>query len=321
MEQGVLPYQGSSNSTFQEEEELSPIKEHIFFYMDGNKKMISLHEQKFPDLDVFQINTSATLKNIEAQIGHFVQAFKEKFSRTSLSNTLKSPNECMDTPLCNVQEFPILKYVEEGKKELEIEKQALLKNLENEMSLVDKLKFEEEGQVMAIENISVQIDTFMFPLDFVTWGIEGGLQNSHIQRRPLPSSSQSWIDVNKGELTLLLGEEKEKFNLHQPLPLTEQERTMCRKFYSLLPLKGHMFEQFPLSINVFASASHKGICFEEIVAEPSATIKGDYDVLSLLQNLEEIILELNGYKKEVLSKMDEWPNGSTSTFLMSLAGL
>ena len=27
MEQGVLPYQGSSNPTFQEEEELSPIKE------------------------------------------------------------------------------------------------------------------------------------------------------------------------------------------------------------------------------------------------------------------------------------------------------
>ena len=50
--------------------------------MDGNKKMISLHEQKFLDLDAFQVNTSARLKNIEAQIGHLVQAFKEKFSRT-----------------------------------------------------------------------------------------------------------------------------------------------------------------------------------------------------------------------------------------------
>ena len=59
MEQGVLPYQGSSNPTFQEEEELSPVKEQIFIYMDGNKKMISLHELKFPDLDAFQVNTSA----------------------------------------------------------------------------------------------------------------------------------------------------------------------------------------------------------------------------------------------------------------------
>ena len=36
--------QGSSNPTFQDQEELSPVKEHIFTYMDENKKMISLHE-------------------------------------------------------------------------------------------------------------------------------------------------------------------------------------------------------------------------------------------------------------------------------------
>ena len=145
MEQGVLPYQGSSNLTFQEEEELFPVREHIFIYMDGNKKMISIHEQKFPDLDAFQVNTSARLKNIEAHIGHLVQAFKEKFSRTSPSNTLPNPNECMDTLLSSVQKFPILKFVEDGANELEIKKTSLLNNLENEKSLVDKLKFEEES--------------------------------------------------------------------------------------------------------------------------------------------------------------------------------
>ena len=48
-----MPYQGSSNPTFQDEEGLSPVKEHIFTYMDENNKMISLHEQKFPYLDAF----------------------------------------------------------------------------------------------------------------------------------------------------------------------------------------------------------------------------------------------------------------------------
>ena len=42
-----MPYQGSLNPTFQDEEELSPVKEQIFAYMDENKKMISLHEQNF----------------------------------------------------------------------------------------------------------------------------------------------------------------------------------------------------------------------------------------------------------------------------------
>ena len=85
----------------------------------------------------------------------------------------------MDTPLSNVQEFPILKSVEEGQNELEIENKELLNNLEDENPLVDKLKFEEESQVMVIKNIFVKIDTFTFPMDFVTWGIEGDLQNFH----------------------------------------------------------------------------------------------------------------------------------------------
>ena len=182
--------------------------------------MISLHEQKFPDLNDFHVNTSARLNKIEVQMGHFVQAFKEQFSRTSHSNTSTNPNECMDTPLSNVQELPILKSMEESENELEIENKTLLNNLENEELMVDELKVEEESQVMAIEKVFVNIDMFTFPMDFVTWGIEGDLTNYHILRRLLPSSSQAWIDINDGELTLLMGEEKVKFNRNQPLPLT-----------------------------------------------------------------------------------------------------
>ena len=118
-----------------------------------------------------------------------------------------------------------------------------------------------------------------------------------------------------------MGEEKAKFNLHQPLPLTEQERAMCRKFCSLLQSKGHNFEQSPLSINVFTSTTHREDRFEEIVAEPPAIIKGDFEFIFPIKNLKENILELNGYEEEVLSKMNDWSNGSTSTFPMSLAGL
>ena len=154
-------------------------------------------------------------------MGHLVQAFKEKFSRNSPSNTSTIPNECMDTPLSNVQELPILKSMEEIENELEIENKTLLNNLEDEEPKVDELKVEEESQVMAIENVLVKIDTFTFPVDLVTRGIEGDVQNSYILRRPLPSSNQAWIEINKGELNLLWGEEKAKFNLNQPLPLIE----------------------------------------------------------------------------------------------------
>ena len=73
-----MPYQGSSNFAFQDEEELSPIKEQIFTYMYENKKMISLHEQKFLNLDAFQDNTSARLKNIEAPSGQLCPIIQGK---------------------------------------------------------------------------------------------------------------------------------------------------------------------------------------------------------------------------------------------------
>ena len=63
-----------------------------------------------------------------------------------------------------------------------------------------------------------------------------------------------------------MGEEKAKFNLNQPLPLTKQERTTCTRICSLLLSKGYMFEESPFVINVLAYAAHKGDCFEEIVA-------------------------------------------------------
>ena len=57
------------------------------------------------------------------------------------------------------------------------------------------------------------------------------------------------------------------------------------------------------------------------MAEPPTIINGDFEFLSPLQSLKKNIFELNGYEEEVLSKTNDWPNGSTSTFPMSLAGL
>ena len=57
------------------------------------------------------------------------------------------------------------------------------------------------------------------------------------------------------------------------------------------------------------------------MVEPPATIKGDYEFLPPIQILEEIIFEINDYEEEVLSKLDDWLNGSTSTFPMSLVRL
>ena len=74
---------------------------------------------------------------------------------------------------------------------------------------------------ITIENVLVGIDKFNFPIDFVTLGMEEDQQVSSIGR-PSIATSQARIDVEHGEMTLLVDEEKVKFNLHQSIPLTDE---------------------------------------------------------------------------------------------------
>ena len=53
----------------------------MLHFMSENKRILNLHEKKFYDLEnfqvntvMFQINTNASLKNLEIQIGQLSQA-------------------------------------------------------------------------------------------------------------------------------------------------------------------------------------------------------------------------------------------------------
>ena len=45
-----------------------------------------------------------------------------------------------------------------------------------------------------------------------------------------------WIDAENGEMTLLVGEEKMKVDLHQKKPLMDEERRACKKLKSSFSL-------------------------------------------------------------------------------------
>ena len=86
---------------------------------------------------------------------------------------------------------------------------------------MEKRQVEEHLMRTTIENVLVGIDKFNFPIDFVTLGMEEDQQGSSIG---IPSNaiSQAWIDIEHGEMTLLVGEEKVMFNLHQSIQLTNE---------------------------------------------------------------------------------------------------
>ena len=88
---------------------------------------------------------------------------------------------------------------------------------------MEKRQAEEHHPLIRIEKVLVGIDRFSFPISCVTVGMEEEQQVSFIGT-PSTSISQAWIDVKHGEMTLLVGKEKMKFNLHQSIQLTDEEK-------------------------------------------------------------------------------------------------
>ena len=63
-----------------------------------------------------------------------------------------------------------------------------------------------------IEDVFVNVDKFIFPVDFVVLDMEEDKEASIILGRPFLTTGQALIDVNYGELTLRVGKDQVKFN-------------------------------------------------------------------------------------------------------------
>ena len=70
--------------------------------MGENKRLLHLHEHKFSylevlksDIQIFQKNTSATLKNLETQVGQLALNIQTQNKGAFPSDTQKNPKDCM----------------------------------------------------------------------------------------------------------------------------------------------------------------------------------------------------------------------------------
>ena len=71
-------------------------------FMGDNKRLLQFHEQKLSDLEafksdtqMFQKNTSASLKNLEIQVGQLALNVPNQNKGTFPSDTQKNPKDCM----------------------------------------------------------------------------------------------------------------------------------------------------------------------------------------------------------------------------------
>ena len=80
--------------------------------------------------------------------------------------------------------------------------------------MVDRTLTQPEG---ILEDVLIKVGKFIFLIDFLVIDIEEDEQVPLLLGRPFLATGATLIDVNKGELTLRVGDEVVHFNLNQSL--------------------------------------------------------------------------------------------------------
>ena len=98
-------------------------------FMGDNKRLLQFHEQKLSDLEafksdtqMFQKNASASLKNLETQVGQLALNMPNQSKGTFPSDTQNNPKDCMAIQLRSGKDLSSNKKTER-KEETEAEKE------------------------------------------------------------------------------------------------------------------------------------------------------------------------------------------------------
>ena len=111
-------------------------------FMGNNKWLLQFHEHKLSDLEafksdtqMFQKNASASLKNLETQVGQLALNIPNRSKGTFPSDTQKNPKDCMAIQLRSGKDLSSNKKTER-KEETEAEKEETEKE-EDKNSQID----------------------------------------------------------------------------------------------------------------------------------------------------------------------------------------
>ena len=104
------------------------------------------------------------------------------------------------------------------------------------LQMADRSMTQPEG---VLEDVLVKVGKFIFPVDFVIMKMEEDTQVPLLVGRPFLANGAALIDVQKGELTLRVGNEAVHFNLNRSLehPDVDAESCMAVENNSLLSVE------------------------------------------------------------------------------------
>ena len=78
-----------------------------------------------------------------------------------------------------------------------------------------------------LDDVLVKVGKFIFPVDFVIMKMEEDTQVPFLLGRPFLTTGAALMDIQKGELTLRVGEEAVHFNLNKRLEQPDVDAGSC----------------------------------------------------------------------------------------------
>ena len=109
-------------------------------YMADTKKILSNHEQRFVDMDIFQANNNASLKNLETQVGQLALSLQKQSKDTFPSDTQKNPKDFLAVILRSGNELRESKKNEKDSRNKEAVKEERNQKLEAEKDVAESSK-------------------------------------------------------------------------------------------------------------------------------------------------------------------------------------
>ena len=94
----------------------------------------------------------------------------------------------------------------------------------NTLQMADKSMAQPEG---VHEDVLVKVGKLFFPMDFVIMKMDKDTQVTLLLGRPFLATGVALIDVQKGELTLRVGNEAVHFNLNRSLEHSDVDAESC----------------------------------------------------------------------------------------------
>ena len=150
-----------------------------------------------------------------------------------------------------------------------------------------------------IEDVLIKVGKFIFPVDFVVLDMEEDEKVPLILGRPFLATSRALIDVESGELTLRVGDDKVQLSVYKKDKLQKKENEVCMRLEALPMQKVEIMKEVP------NKASEKGpnvtsIDEEQRARKWNSSLNAKMDqaeTVPFMRKVDVMYLSIEGIKK------------------------